>query len=230
MEETNHETTAGCYKFELELQAYMEGESTPFVPAHAGECASCRIIVEDLEALRLAARDMPLEDPSPAVWSNIRARLVEEGAFAERASLWNWFRQLDFLQRPVPAVGLTCLVILGCLVTVPKTYLEQQITSGFSASPARTAIRSMALIGDSEALERVVGELEETFRAREAFLAPGLKATYENSLNSLDVSIRECSDSLQREPDNSLAHEYLLAAYSQKAEVLSSALEFDEGR
>ena len=81
MEETNHERTAACYKFELELQAYMEGENRPFVPAHARECASCRIIVEDLEALRSAAREIPLEEPSPAVWSNIRARLAEEGAF-----------------------------------------------------------------------------------------------------------------------------------------------------
>jgi hypothetical protein len=88
----------------------------------------------------------------------------------------------------------------------------------------------VAFIGDSDALEQVVHELEETFRAREGSLAPDLKATYENSLISLDASIRECSDSLQREPDNSLAHEYLLAAYSQKAEVLSSALELDEGR
>jgi hypothetical protein len=88
----------------------------------------------------------------------------------------------------------------------------------------------MAFIGDSDALERVVDELEETFRAREASLAPDLKATYDNSLISLDTSIRECSDSLEREPGNSLAHEYLLAAYSQKAEVLSSALEFAERR
>jgi hypothetical protein len=230
MEETNQERTATCYKFELELQAYMEGENTPFVPAHARECASCRIIVEDLEALRSAAREIPLEEPSPAVWSNIRARLVEEGALTEGASLWNWFRRLDFLHRPVPVVGLTCLVILGCFVTLPKTYLEQRTTFGLNALPAKIPIRSMALIGDSDALEHVVHELEETFRAREASLSPDLKATYENSLNSLDVSIRECSDSLQREPDNSLAHEYLLAAYSQKAEVLSSALEFDEGR
>jgi len=72
--------------------------------------------------------------------------------------------------------------------------------------------------------------LEEAFRAREGSFAPDVKATYENSLNSLDASIRECGDSLQREPGNSLAHEYLLAAYSQKAEVLSSALELNEGR
>jgi hypothetical protein len=190
----------------------------------------CSVIVEDLEALRSAALAMPLEEPSPAVWSNIRAQLVAAGAFAERASFWNWFRQLDFLRRPIPVATFACLFILGCLVTAPRTYLEQNTTSGLSALPARTAIGSMAFVGDSEALERVVQELEKTFRAREGSLAPDLKATYENSLNSLDVSIRECSDSLQREPDNSLAHEYLLAAYSQKAEVLSSALELDEGR
>jgi hypothetical protein len=230
MKETWRDKSPACYQFGLELQAYMEGENRPFVPAHTRECVFCSVIVRDLEALRSAVLAMPLEEPSPAVWSNIRAQLVAGGAFAERVSFWNWFGQLEFLRRPVPVTAFACLLLLGCLVTVPRTYLEQDTTSGRSALPARTAIRSMAFIGDSDALERVVRELEETFRAREGSLAPDLRTTYENSLNSLDVSIRECSDSLQSEPDNSLAHEYLLSAYSQKAQVLSSALEFDEGR
>jgi hypothetical protein len=230
MEETNCRVTEACYKLERQLSAYMEGENRPFVPAHARECASCRIIVEDLIALRSAAREIPLEEPAPAVWSSIRAQLAAAGAFGERESLWNRFLHLDFLHRPVPVLGLTCLIILGCFVTVPKTYRERQTMSGLTALPAKTAVRSMALIGDSGDLEHVVRELEETFRAREASLPPDLRATYENSLTSLDVSIRECSESLQQEPGNSLAHEYLLAAYSQKAEVLSSAVEFDEGR
>jgi hypothetical protein len=230
MKETRHDRIAACDEFELELQAYMEGENRPLVLAHTRECTFCSVIVEDLEALRSAALELPLEEPSPAVWSNIRAQLVAAGAFAEKASFWNWFRQLDFLHRPIPVAAFTCMVILGCLLTAPRNYPEQDTASAFTALPARSAMRSMAFIGDSDALEQVVHELEETFRAREGSLAPDLKATYENSLISLDASIRECSDSLEREPDNSLAHEYLLAAYSQKAEVLSSALEFDEGR
>ena len=230
MKETRYDRSPACYQFELELEAYMEGENRPFVPAHTRECAFCRVIVEDLEALRSAALAMPREEPSPAVWSNIRAQLVASGAFAERVSVWNWVGQLDFLRRPVPVMAFACLLLLGCFVTVPRTYLEQDTAAGLSGMPARTAMRSMAFTGDSDALPRLVQELEETFRAREGSLAPDLKATYENSLNSLDVSIRECSDSLQREPDNTLAHEYLLAAYSQKAQVLSSALEFGEGR
>jgi hypothetical protein len=208
----------------------MEGEKQSFVPAHIRECAFCSVILEDLEALRLATRAMPLEEPSAVVWSNIRAQLVASGAFAERVSFWNWFEELNFLHRLVPATAFACLLFLGCLVTVPRTYLQQGTDAGLSGPPGETAVRSMAFVGDIAALERVVRELEKAFRAREGSLAPDLKATYENSLNSLDVSIRECSDSLQREPGNSLAHEYLLAAYSQKAQVLSSALEFDEGR
>jgi len=230
MNETGHGRTAACYRFEQELQAYMEGEDAAFVPAHARECAFCRVIVEDLEALRAAALALPLEEPSPLVWSFVRAQLLDDGTFAERANFGAWFRQLGWLHRPLPVATFACLVVLGCLLTVPRNYPKPGNTSPISTLPARSAIRSMAFMRDSATLVQVVRELEATFRAREGSLAPDLKATYENSLISLDASIRECSDSLEREPDNSLAHEYLLAAYSQKAEVLSSALEFDEGR
>jgi len=230
MKETAHRKTAACYQFELELEAYMEGEKRPFVMAHIRECRVCGVIVEDLEALHAAALELPLEEPAPSVWSNTRARLAAAGAFTEKPSFWNWFGQLELLRRPIPVAAFASLFILGCLVTAPRNYPGREPASAVSAWPAGPAIRSMAFVGDSDALERVVRELEEAFRAREGSLAPDLKATYENSLISLDASIRECSDSLQREPDNSLAHEYLLAAYSQKAQVLSSALEFDEGR
>jgi hypothetical protein len=73
----------------------------------------------------------------------------------------------------------------------------------------------------------VVSDLERSFRANEASMTPDLKATYEKSLVSLDGSIRECLDSLQHEPRNTLAQDFLLTAYTRKAEVLSSALEFD---
>jgi hypothetical protein len=207
----------------------MEGESRPFVAAHTGECSFCSVIVQDLEALRSAAREISLEEPSGGVWANIRAQLAAEGALTERPSLWDWFRQPEFLHRPVPVAAFACLLILGCFVTVPRNYPGQDATSGLTALPGETGMRPLAFMGESDTLEGVVRELEETFRAREGSLAPDLKATYESSLISLDASIRECSDSLQREPNNSLAHEYLLAAYSQKAEVLSSALELDEG-
>jgi len=230
MEEKQRYMTAACYRFESELQAHLEGEYASFVPVHARECASCRTLVEELEGIRRAAGELPLEEPSPLVWANIRAQLAAAGMFAENVGFWSWFGQIEFLRRPIPVTAFACLLLLGCVLAVPQSNPERETSASLGAAPGRTALRSMGIIGDSAALEQLVRQLETTFRAREGSYAPDLKATYESSLKSLDASIRECSDSLQREPDNSLAHEYLMAAYSQKAEVLSSALEFDDGR
>ena len=231
MDDARRHKSAECDRFELDLEAYMEGENKPSVPAHLHECVFCKVVFEDLIALGRAAHELPLEEPSPVVWANIRAQLSAEGAFAEKAGLWNWFGQLDVLRRPVPRAAFACVLALGCWLAAPRNYPRPE-TAASPTAPAGepTVVRSMAFVGGGEGFEKAVRELEEAFKAREATLAPDVKATYENSLSSLDASIRECNDSLQREPGNSLAHEYLFAAYSQKADVLSSALEFDEGR
>jgi hypothetical protein len=231
MDDTRRHRTAECDRFELELEAYMEGENMPSVPAHLRECVFCKVVFEDLIALRTAARELPLDEPAPVVWANIRAQLSAEEAFAEKAGVWSWIWQLDFLRRPVPVAAFACMLVLGCWLTAPRDYPQPETAASLAASAGEpTVVRSMAFVGGGSGLEKAVRELEEAFKAREATLAPDVKATYEHSLSSLDASIRECNDSLQREPGNSLAHEYLFAAYSQKAEVLSSALEIDEGR
>jgi hypothetical protein len=96
-----------------------------------------------------------------------------------------------------------------------------------AVSPVVSRMASAAPTGEERALAHVVSDLEVSFRANEASMAPDLKATYEKSLVSLDGSIEECLDSLRHEPRNTLAHDYLVTAYTRKAEVLSSALEFD---
>jgi len=231
MDESRRQRTAECDRFERELGAYMEGEPSPFVLLHLRDCGFCKVVCEDLTAMRTAAREIPLEEPAPAVWANIRAQLSAEGAFAEEAGAWNWLWQLELFRRPVPVAAFACMLALGWWLTAPRNYPQPQASASLAASEGEPAVvRSMAFVGGGTGLEQAVRELEEAFKAREGTLAPDVKATYDNSLNSLDASIRECNDSLQREPGNSLAHEYLFAAYSQKAEVLSSALEFDEGR
>jgi hypothetical protein len=81
------------------------------------------------------------------------------------------------------------------------------------------------------ALAATVSELENSYQARKTSFEPADQDTYERSLASLNNSIREARASLKEEPENALAREYLTAAYEQKAEVLSAALEYDyDGR
>ena len=61
MKEGREETVGACLRFDRELEAYLEGESRPFVTTHAQDCTSCRVLLSDLELIRLAARDGQVE-------------------------------------------------------------------------------------------------------------------------------------------------------------------------
>jgi len=219
-----------CTQFEAELEAYLEGEARPFVAAHAHECPACGTLLADLEAIRQTARELPQEAPSHAVWANIHARLESEGAFGVPVGGWRQILSWRLLPHAIPLGILASLVVVGTVLTMPSGRVQQ------GAGPAEAALSATLTpaglpmpAGDEGTLAQVVSDLEVSFKANESSMAPDLKAAYDKSLVSLDGSIQECLDSLQQEPRNALARDYLLTAYTRKAEVLSSALE-SEGR
>ena len=219
-----------CAQFSTELEAYLEGEARPFVATHAQECQPCGAMLADLQSIREAARTLPLEEPSRVVWANVRARLEAEGAFGAPVAGWRQILSWRLFPQPVPLGVLASLVVLGAMLSLPLR--NPQPWGGpqeAAASSSTTEVAELAPPPEDISLAHVASDLEINFRANEASMTPDLKATYEKSLASLDGSIRECLDSLHREPGNTLVHDYLLTAYTRKAEVLSSALEF-EGR
>jgi len=219
-----------CAQFEGELAAYLEGEASPFVVSHAHDCAPCGAMLADLQSIREAAKNLPPEEPSRVVWANVRAKLEAEGAFGVPVSGWRQILSWRLVPQPVPLGALAALAFLAAVLSMPSPNLRHWgIPEPASASAPGTQIASAMPPGEDRELAHVVSDLESSFRANEASMTPDLKATYEKSLVSLDGSISECLDSLQHEPSNTLAHDYLLTAYTRKAEVLSSALEF-EGR
>jgi hypothetical protein len=223
-------STAPCAQFSTELEAYLEGEARPFIVSHAQECQPCGAMLADLESIREAARSLPQEEPSRVVWANVRAQLEAEGAFGTPVRGWRQILAWRLFPQPVPLGVLAGLVVLGAVLSMPSRGVQtlggpQETVS----APAAAEVAGMIPPPEDISLAHVVSDLESNFRANEASMTPDLKATYEKSLVSLDGSIRECLDSLHHEPRNTLAHDYLLTAYTRKAEVLSSALEF-EGR
>jgi hypothetical protein len=228
MAEERFGESAACWRFDAELPAYLEGEAAPQVTAHARECRFCAVVLADLEELRSASRALPREEPSRAVWANIRAALAAEGIIHEPVRAWQrWFGFLGVSHSPAPVGALAGLLILASMLLVPSKDLRRVGSIGGASEGARVAIASIGYPGQDSDLLRTVQDLEGSFQARRMSLEPSVKAIYEKSLESLNTSIRECTESVQREPANILAREYLLAAYTRKAEVLASALEFD---
>ena len=221
---------AACRQFDLDLEAHLEGEDRPAVLAHARECVYCSVVLSDLELIRTESGQMALEEPSARVWANVRATLDAEGVFRPRESGWyRWFGHLALQGRYAPVGALACLFVLGSALLFTPGNLRESFTADRVSGPEDVTVAAVLTATDQDNLLptiQTIGEMEKSYQAREASLEPSLKGAYQKGLASLDSSIKECLDSVKREPENSLAREYLLAAYTRKAEVLASALEF----
>ena len=228
MTEERYQKTAACYRFDFELAAHLEGETRPHVAGHALQCPRCGPILADLQQIAALSRQLPAAEPPATVWANVRAALAFEGVIHEPVSFWQrWLGEVRLVPHPIPLGAVGCLAILATFLMGTPDIPDQ---AGMSAWPvavsAVNGVSVQAMTQDAD-LFRTIRELENSYNSRAQSLDPGVKDTYEKSLGSLNSSIRECLDSLRREPANTLAREFLLAAYTQKAEVLASALEFD---
>jgi len=227
MIEDQHEEklNPSCREFQASLETYLEGEGG--LPAHAGKCPACGALFADLALIRSAAETWPLESPAPRVWSNIRARLETEGFFREKEGFWKrWMAPFRLFPSAAPIGALVFLIVFAIFLFSPGD-LYHQSKSGSAPALVATSVAPATLTVVEANLVRTVQEMEKSYKTREAYLDPAAKQTYARGLTSLDSSIRECLASLQAQPQNTLARRYLMQAYSEKADVLASALEYD---
>jgi hypothetical protein len=228
MTEERYLKTAACYQFDIELADCLEGEAKPHVDDHARQCARCGAILADFQQIVALSRQLPPAEPHATIWARVRATLATEGIIHEPAGfLERWLGQLRLAPNPIPLGALGCLAILATLLMgTPAVPDHGETPEGPVTLNAMNSVPIQSASLDSD-LSRTIRELENSYNSRARSLDPSVKDTYEKSLRSLNSSIRECRDSLRREPSNALAREFLFTAYTQKAEVLASALEFD---
>jgi len=216
-----------CRQFDLDLPAYLEGEDRPRVASHAQECAFCGVVLADLELIRSRSSESLLEDPPARVWANIRATLAAEGYFSEPQVGWlKWFPSLGefhLMRYAAPFAAMACLILVATLLTIRTNQDQVSRPSLPQASVPLNAPEAAVNAG----LVESVSAMEKSYREHEKFLDPSIQASYRKGLKSLDDSIRECRDSLDKEPTDAVAREYLASAYQQKAAVLFTALEYD---
>lgn len=217
-----------CEEFEATLDGYLAGEDEPGFLTHAGSCGGCGALLADIESIHKAAADLPLESPSPRVWSNVRATLSAEGFFEPKPSFWEkLIAQLSLSNRTVPLGAAVLLIALAMVLFSPGSLQKKATTSGAPSVVASSPVPSPSLTAVESNLAQTVQRMEQNYRVREADLDPVAKQTYDRGLSSLDSSIHECLISLRSEPENTLARRYLVQAYTEKADILASALEYD---
>jgi len=202
-----HGASAACLEFDAQLSDYLEGGDLPAVANHASECAFCAAVLSDLLLVRSASAELGDEEPAARVWANVRATLVAEGLIHSPRERRRW---AEWFLRPIPAAAFTAVVLLS--VFSLRTWLH----------------RNRHAIPVDPALVQSVSAMERAFHSQSASLNPTIERAYEEDLASLDGEIKECNDTLARQPDDNLSVEYLASAYNEKARVLESALELGD--
>jgi ribosomal protein S15P/S13E len=201
----------------------------PDARAHLAECADCQGFVADLNAILVAAQQLPAEvAPPPRIWTSLRSQLAAEGVIREttlpsravaRAPWWPGFAGL--LHGRVLATAS-----VGLLILIAGVY--ELRTSNVAAPLAQPVAEQREAPDDTgPILNQQENELHSAQTASTLSTSP-VDDSLQKDLRTLNAFIAECRLHLKANPRDQLAREYLDRAYQQKAELLAEMM--DRGR
>jgi hypothetical protein len=206
-----------CEEWELVLEQSAGEPLAASAQAHLESCAMCRQLLAELERIEAVARELPAEvEPPERVWIALRAQLKSEGIIrtpvrsTERAGWRETIHAL--LTRPALAVGLLSMVILGAMLFSLRR--ANWAPPGTSPSPGSQPVLAQAKIQLNNAEHRILS----TPRGRPSDVDDSLR----RNLEIVDNFIAACEKTVQDNPQDDLARDYLSGAYQQKAELLAT--------
>ncbi|MGH9574923.1 MAG: hypothetical protein ACRD40_15505 [Candidatus Acidiferrales bacterium] len=220
-------STMNCTDFLNHIDEWIEGQEVPGARDHSRTCGNCRGLAEDLGMIRLAAVTLPETDadPSPRIWSALRAQLEEEGLIRSGAALQlphrtGWFDSIfSLVPRPALATAYVgALVVVGFVLSGPVHMRTDQ-----DRWRERTQRTSAELNAQLETAEKTTMSSLVSF-------SPDVTADLRKNLSIVDNDIALCEKSVQETPESEIARDYLYNAYQQKADLLAQISERGEGR
>lgn len=211
-----------CIECHRVLPEMLDGQLNAELEAHLTSCVSCSELVADLNAIvQEAASLKEAEEPSPRVWNMIEAQLRQEGLIHPPQPRRSWLPALGSNWRPVAWLApVAAALIAGAVFLMnPRStsnsdqamqVSQPQVVAEKTAKPMVAATRPP--VEDQQILDAV------------ALQAPMMKASYEDNLRSVNAYIRDAETSLQQDPYDQEARQYLMEAYEQKAMLYDMAL------
>ncbi|MGH9580423.1 MAG: hypothetical protein ACRD2R_05470 [Terriglobales bacterium] len=198
-------------QFQNTLAEAPEGEESAETRAHLSSCRDCAALVLDLQAICEGARQLPLEEPGPRVWSRLRAALEQEGLVRETAPA-----QVRRSHRPEP-LGWPMVWRLGAVAAMLMIPVGIALMYQAPVKPLETqAVKpAPAVMIDAEDL-KLLQEISQR--------SPRAHAAYETSLKNVNAYIADAAKRVKENPNDAAAREQLLEAYGQKSMVYEMAM------
>jgi hypothetical protein len=208
-----------CSEFESYAAQHLEGALPPGSPeaAHLRTCPRCATRITELERIISAAATLPVLEPPERVWISLRAQLEQEGMFRRRPAL------LERLGLAIPGQPHTVLATATiCALAVLMLFVPQWPERG-KALRSSEARPTWSFPNIHQQLARAEAETSGDLRVGD----PEVAASYRQNLALVDNLIGVCQKSVDENPDDEMARDYLLTAYQQKADLLNALSERD---
>jgi len=229
-------TTLTCAHVAAALDDLLDGRAEhpgrAALEAHVAGCPSCRALVADVRAIRVAARTLEPIEPPPAVWAAVRARVDSGRVAASPLSRFDrlvvWATGWGGVLQPAAAVAVLALLV-SSLVWVGTRLggAPPRLSAGQSGGSAPVEF-AVAEAEYSDAIAR----LEEAAGGAPGGLDPVTNAALRATIDEIDSAIGEARDALARQPGDEWSQESLLDALGSKVALLQDTVallgEFDE--
>jgi hypothetical protein len=220
------------------LSDYIDGEldarEQADVERHLAQCASCRLVLNELRAV--AARAAALVDSAPGqdLWAGVAARI---GADDRRVTRLVPRRRFSFTLPQLAAAGIALMVLSGGMVWLAKTGDPRvdfppvsgnvAIAPGSDAAPTPSSVAPV-MFADPQ-FDGAVEDLERILEAGRNRLDPETIRVLEQNLATIDAAIDQSRQALQKDPANTFLNNHLAAAQQRKLALLRRATALTAG-
>ncbi len=199
-----------CAEFQKVLPYIIETGGNAEEEAHLRDCHVCSDLVADLRYIADQAKLLvPMEDPSPEVWDNIKGSLEREGMIRPARARG---RLLGPNTGPLPWIFGMALLLFAL-----SAFLYQRAHLRPTASVAVAAPQHQVVAFPADQDDQQVLTLVSTSH-------PAVASTYDVNLKQVNSAIAEARGALQQNPDDEDARQMLMKAYQQKAMLYELAV------
>lgn len=220
-----------CSEIQVKISEWIdEGLQPPEqaeIKRHLALCQFCSVVYEDLNLIRKSAKALEELEPPDRVWVGLRSQLLSEGLIRQPARIAFWEKILPGFQsflKPALSGAIVALILAGISYFYFSTRSGK---SGYSDPDAREIAVFQQLQQAESHYQQAIQALDEVSHQKLNTLDPALAQIFQDNLATMDYYLNECREVVKSEPENPLAHRYLLAAYQKKVELMQTIVNSD---
>lgn len=214
-----------CTQCQELLSEYIDGAlelgEQVNIERHLADCEPCRAVRDDVLQIVHFSHKLPLQSPSPALWSRISSDVesLHSGVWSRPQRWLARFKSLNFnLSIPQLAAGAAALVIVLSVGMIVSQQNGKRVDA--LGPPVASAEVTPLSSADLQQLEKQISSLSETVEQKKNSWDPELKSEFERNLYYIDQSLVECRHQLKDNPADDVSQELMLNAYREKVRLL----------